>query len=341
MRVGEQWAPETSAIPVPHEASPAATARRGTRRIPPAIRGLVGRQLSRDRAIALISEGQLDERPVRVVWKVGDAAVVQTVSDLAIPPGEGLVQPVRRIGTYDGARSRIAMFPVLREGRAFMLTLDSSLELAWAQALDMHPDVSALYAQPFMLIWDHDEGSVVHVPDLAATVDGRLCIFEVKPSFRLADRWVRARTMLAQKSLARSEATYLLLGDVSRQRALNLRQLAAHRRVNPFLQADLHVALASKARTVGGVVDAVCAARRRGNGPIRTEGGGSAATCLTQHAHDSDELDADHVTSMRIALEVVMHMLASGHVFTDLDQPLRLSSVLSRDVPNVSAWAES
>lgn len=335
--MNETWnarSAEACGLPVPHEMSPAATAKKGTRRIPPAIRRLVGRQLTRERAMALVHSGQLEEVRARVVWKVGESAVVQPVQDLAIPSDACLVEPVRRIGTHEGAHSRIAMLPVIREGRAFMLTLDSGLELAWAQALDMHPDVSTLYGQPFMLIWDHEEGSIVHVPDLAAVVDGQLAVFEVKPTFRLQDPWIEARTGLAQRSLARGGAEYHLLGDVTRQRSMNLGLLSGYRRINPFLASEVQIGHDSNARTIGGMVNAICQARGHRVTPELFAGDAEATS-----TPDPDGENMRLVTSARIALEVAMHMLASGHVCTDLDQPLRLSSVLSRQHSSVASWS--
>ena len=288
--------------------------------------------------MALVHSGQLEQVRARVVWKVGESVVVQPVQDLVIPSPRYLVEPVRRIGTHEGAHSRIAMLPVIREGRALMLTLDSGLELAWAQALDMHPDVSTLYAQPFMLIWDHDEGSMVHVPDLAAVVDGQLAVFEVKPAFRLEDPWIEARTGLAQRTLARCGAGYHLLGDVMRQRSMNLRQLSGYRRLNPFLAAEIRVGLDSEARSIGGVVEAICLARGLVASSSATAGEANVMSEVDLAA-DGDDQMFRQIASMRIALEVTMHMLAAGHVHTDLDQPLRLSSVLSRQHPSVASWS--
>ena len=274
----------------------------------------------------------------RVVWKVGETAVVQSVQDLAIPNPAHLVEPVRRVGTYEGAHSRIAMLPVMREGRAFMLTLDSGLELAWGHALVMHPDVSVLYAQPFMLIWDHDEGSIVHIPDLAAVIDGKLVVFEVKPAFRLADSWIEARTVLAQYSLGMAGIEYHLLSDMTRKRSMNLEMLAGYRRTNPFLATEVRIALQSQARSIGGVVEAICRARdAEENWSLAPSAEGAAPE--TAFGADDAQHEKSRMASVRIGLEVAMHLLATGHVHTDLDQPLRLSSVLSRRQPEISSWS--
>lgn len=336
----DPFAPEVCAIPVPHEESPAATAKAGVRRTPQAVRRLVESQLTQEQALRLVQAGEMEDSRVRVVWRVGASAVIQRIESLAIPDQPYLVVPVRRVGTYEGARSRIAMYPTVREGRAFMLTVDSGLELAWAQTLDMHPDVSTLYAQPFMLIWDHEEGSFFHVPDLAAVIDGRLVVFEVKPSSRMAKPWIEARTGLAQRSFARWGARYHLLSDVTQQRAVNLRIIARHRRFNPFVAPEVRVGLASSARTVGGLFDEICRFRDR---QVATP---SNFTLVASREETGPVVDiSDHgldqrqFASIRIAMEVVKHLLATGHVYTDLDQPLRLSSVLSRQRPDIATWS--
>lgn len=317
------------ALPVPHETSPAATARGGARRIPPNVRRLVGRQLPRERATALVNAGQVGVSGGRMVWKVGERAVVQPFQDLSIPGPTYAVEPVRRVGTYEGAPSRIAMFPVIRDGRALMLTFDSGLELAWGQTLDMHRGVSALYAQPFMLIWRHAEGSIVHVPDLAAVIDGQLVVFEVKPSSRQTDPWLIARTRLAQSSLASSGVEYHLLSDVTRQRSMNLKYLSGYRRFNPFLAAEIQVGLQSNSRSIGGVVEAICRAHERPKASLVMAGASEASDviCLLT---DGAVAMAREFASVRIGLEVALHVLATGQVYTDLDQPLRLSSLLLR-----------
>ncbi|HTW16167.1 MAG TPA: hypothetical protein VMF51_13615 [Nocardioides sp.] len=287
--------------------------------------------------MALVASGQMDDVRARVVWKVAESAVVQSVLDFAIPTPAYLVEPVRRVGTYEGARSRIAMLPVVREGRALMLTLDSGLELAWAHALVMHPDVSALYAQPFMLVWDHDEGSIVHIPDLTAVIDGQLVVFEVKPAFRRADPWIEARTALAQRSLGRAGTRYHLLSDVTRQMSMNLQILSGYRRPNPFLASEVRIALQSRSRSIGGVVEAIC--RERAGEAYRPPQSGAAGAAPETDFADGAHREKSQMASVRIGLEVAMHLLAVGHFHTNLDQPLRLSSVLSRQHPDVSSWA--
>lgn len=335
----DPFAPEVCAIPVPHEESPAATARRGARRYPRRVLELLERRLPKAQALRLVLAGEMEDSRVRVVWKVGASAVIQRIESLAIPARSHLVVPVRLVGTYEGAPSRIAMLPIVREGRAFMITVDSGLELAWAQMLDMHPDVSTLYAQPFMLIWDHEEGSFFHVPDLAAVIDGRLVVFEVKPSSRMAEPWIEARTALAQRSFARWGAEYHLLSDVTRQRAVNLCIIARHRRFNPFLASEVRVGLTSSARTVGGFFEEICRFRDHQAATTPDHALAASQADVGLACDFCWESDQQQFTSIRIAVEVVKHLLATGHVYTNLDQPLRPSSVLSRQRPDIATWS--
>ena len=130
----------------PHALMPRATARRGTRRMAPAISAVVGRQLARTRAMDLIASGGLDPGGCRVVWNVSGRAVIHPVAQVQVPPMESL-HPVRRIGTFKGAESRISMLPVARGGKVTMIEMDSNLEAHHGTELSMDRRVSEIFCQ--------------------------------------------------------------------------------------------------------------------------------------------------------------------------------------------------
>jgi len=136
-------------VPLPHPQQPRSTAKRGTRRTPPALRRYVLNGLGRADAAAALSAGVVSAERAKVVWNVGGRAVVQPLAKWAIPPGEDLL-PARRIGTYRDAPNRIGMYPIIREGRALHLCAESRLEMGWFRALDIDPTVTWMHAQPFL-----------------------------------------------------------------------------------------------------------------------------------------------------------------------------------------------
>lgn len=291
---------------------------------------LVGGQLSRVRALELVVCGEVRPEAATVVWKVAGRTVIEDIGRVSLPPID-LLDPVRRLGSYPGAPNQIAMLPVIRGGRAFMLTLDSGLEFAWAAALDMHPDVDDVFAQPMLVVWPHDEGSIVHVPDLAVTTDGGLLVLEVKPDHRLADPWIEARSLLMRETMRVTGFDYQVLGGVSKQKALALRELVSYRYPNPYLAEETAAAVASTADTVWGRMAAVIEVRARGGGwwPIE-----EPAAATTSRFEDADE----ERLSLAVAMEVVKHLIASGQVYADLDAGVQLWTRLYSEWPLVASW---
>lgn len=292
-------------LPEPHALIPKATARRGTRRMAPEIRAVVGKVLTRSRAMEVIGSGQLDPGRCKVVWNVRDRAVAHPVSEMQIPSLEEL-RPVRRIGTYKGAGSRMAMYPVLRGGKVTMLELESRLELDHATALSLDPRVSEIFAQPFLMVWRHEEGAVTHVPDLAALVEGRLTVFGVKPDDRAGEEWTRLIFALVAESLRCGHVDFQVLGSVTKQRQVNLERLARYRSPDPSLAALVAAVGPGRPRTIGGFYRAVCA-----------------------HLGYGQEFrwPKPHCPSL-IGVDAAVYALAHGWVSADLDEPLDLTTTL-------------
>lgn len=320
----------TGVLPVPHERSPGSTAKRGVRRLPVELGPLVGRRMQRARALELVVSGEVRPDEATVVWKVAGRTVIEDVGRASLPPLD-LLDPVRRLGSYPGAPNQIAMLPVVRGGRAFMLTLDSGLEFAWAAALDMHPDVVDVFAQPLLLVWSHDEGSIVHVPDLAVTTADGLLVLEVKPDHRLEDPWIQARSHLMQQTMRVAGFDYQVLAGVSKQKALALRELVTYRYPNPYLAVETAAAAASTADTVWGRIAAVLEVRGRGDG------------WWPQHEpseiHTLGDGDAEETRlSIAVAMEVVKHLIASGQVYAELNDGVQLWTRLCTEAPPVTSW---
>lgn len=305
---GEVWA-KVLDWPCPHPAMPKATARKGTRRIPRRVRELLGTPLTRELAIELMRSGELSSAKCSVVWNVDGRPLVQPVGDLSVPPGEGVL-PVRRIGTYQQATHLIAMYPVLRDGYALMLTLESRLELAWTQQLDFDARVSAIYAQPFAMVWKHEAGTLVRIPDLAAVVEGRLAVFEVKPEHRLSDEWIRLSLDFTGHALRRAGVPFQICGDMTPQCRHNLLLLSRHRWPNPFVAAEVEAVKLARPRNVAEAVNIIG----------RTTSRASSRGSVTRLSLD--------LSDIRVGAEVVKHLIASGACWMNLDEPLNLGTPL-------------
>ncbi|MDO7868164.1 hypothetical protein [Nocardioides jiangxiensis] len=238
-------------LPETHPLMPRSTARRGTRRMAPSMREAVGRSLTRQQTIDLIASGDLDPSRCRVIWNVNDKPVIHPIGEVKVPSLRGL-RPARRIGTFKGAESRIAMLPVMRGEYATMLELESQLELAHATELVLDPKVTEIFSQPFAMVWRHRDGSVVHFPDLATIRDGRLVVHAVKPDDRAAEEWNQRLFALVGETLGFGHIEFELLGSMSKQRQINLKRLAQYRHPNPTLYNWTQVVRPHRPRTIGG-----------------------------------------------------------------------------------------
>lgn len=254
----------------------------------------------------LIASGDLDPGACRVVWNVNDRAVIHPVGQVQIPSTDYL-RPVRRIGTFKGAESRISMFPVARGGKVTMLELDSNLELHHGTELSMDRRVSEIFAQPFLMLWRHSEGSVVHIPDLAAIVDGRLKVYDVKPDERADDSRARRVFEFVDETLRCGHVEFKVLGSVSKQRQINVERLARYRHEVPDLDTLLDAVRPQRPRTIGGFYYLVC-----------------------QHLGLSRSFAMPQPGSRAlIGLDAALYALAHGAVTADLDLPLQLPTALT------------
>lgn len=202
------------------------------------------------------------------------------------------------------------MYPVLRDGYVLMLSVESRLELAWLQQLDFDTRVSAIYAQPFALVWTHEEGTLVRIPDLAAVIEGRLIVLEVKPSHRLADAWTRMSLGFTAHTLTPAGIPFRVCGDLSAQRRHNLLILARYRWRNPFVAAEVAAVKSARPTTVCGAIEVVEHLR------------GTSAT------GDDSTGRRFEWSSAVVGVEVVKHLIASGACWADLDDPLSVGTAL-------------
>ena len=303
--VREVAAERSEGIAQPHPLIPKATARRGTKRMAPEVRAVVGPTLTRARAAELMAAGKLDPGRCSVVWNLRGRPVSHPITQVQIPSLDSLL-PVRRIGTHKRAESRIAMFPVLRGGGVTMLELESQLELHHAIELSLDPRVETLVAQPFLMVWRHEEGAMVHVPDLAARIGGQFTVFAVKPDDRLEGERTRRLFDFVAETLRCGRIDFRVLGSMSPQRKVNLVRIARYRWLDGRLQRLLEAIAPHAPRTVGGLSRLV-------NAHL-----GLGAGCA----------DAPGPHEM-VGVDVALYAIAHGRVRVDLDAPLQMATSLT------------
>lgn len=219
-------------VPPLHPASPRATAIRGTRRSSPDLRRLIPPALDRESATAAIHAGRVDPSTALILWNVGQQAVLQPLLRFAIPNDIELRQ-ARRIGTYQGARSRMGHFATVRDGMAIMLEVESRAEHGRLRLLSMEPGVTWLHTQPFVLIWPEVDGrSIFHIPDIAAVRYQEPVVIDVKPDNLIYD-YDRLIFGLTKSTFDVLNVDYQVHGNLSKQAAASLLSIRRHRNINP------------------------------------------------------------------------------------------------------------
>lgn len=175
---------------------------------------------------------------------------------------------------------------------------ESRLELARLLLADMDPSVAWIAAQPFRMVTEIDGKSRSHVPDyLLSTVDGSFVVVDVKPLRRLEDPAVRSTFGWAREIAADCSWGFEVFSEPDPVLLGNIRFLAGYRRAWLFAPELVVV-----------VDDAV-------------EDGMSIG--------EAERLLASSLAPTAIR-PVLMHLLWSGRLRTDLTTPLSSMQVLER-----------
>jgi hypothetical protein len=175
---------------------------------------------------------------------------------------------------------------------------ESRLELTRLLFADMDPAVSWIVAQPFRMVADIDGKKRSHVPDyLLSTVDGSFVVVDVKPLRRLDDPAVRFTFDWAREMTADCSWGFEVFSEPDPVLLGNVRFLAGYRRSWLF-DVDL-VAIVDDAVADGMSI-------------------GEAERALAS------------VSDPRITRPVLMHLLWSGRLHTDLTTSLSSMHVLER-----------
>jgi hypothetical protein len=218
-------------------------------RVPP-----LGRRSATNQMDALQDELAAE---ARVLVRIGKKVVETSLAQL--PPDQlRRTAPVRRLGSYDKARSNLALHPVERDGFRSHVWAESQLELAHLRELQRERRFDWYDTQRCVLYWLLPRGRYVwHVPDIAAVdVDGRPWLMNVKNHDDINNSaYVRAQLMLTAATCAHAGWGYRVLSDMSPQHQALLSALRQHRRELPVeLTPSLNSAVLGRGKLFGEVV---------------------------------------------------------------------------------------
>lgn len=288
--------PATGPLPVPHLDMMRATAKRSVERIIRPVRELLPAAVPTDlfdveRLLGGGGPDSVEPGRGRLVWRVGNRAVEQPIAAFR-PPAWSLARPVRRIGTYRGATSRIGTYPFKVADVTHSLEAESRLEMSWMRALHATGGVDWMMTQPFAMVWPISRWGVVRFPDILARIDGSWTVIDVKPPSHINER-VAALFALTEATLKIAGVRWMHAGDLSEQAQIHLRDVSRYREPNDYWSAVAREVARWQPSTAGEVLW-LCEGLGVGSGR-----------------------------------EVLFHLVAHGFVQFDLDAPLTRSTRLT------------
>jgi hypothetical protein len=211
---------------------PRVPARRGARRIDRKLTELLGSQMRRDDVTRVLGDpdavGELIASATFLYW---DGKHVYT-RPMASPEPLPLVDmhPVRRIGTYHGARSRFAFHPTQFGCHRHLVLAESLLECSWLQSFDRRPTHWGYLGQAVFVTWRLGNRRIVHVPDVVGEdVDGRQWIADVRHSHGMDSSTGRVMDRLMRATCVATDLDYAIYNDMAPQVRRNLEVLSTMR----------------------------------------------------------------------------------------------------------------
>ena len=236
-------------------------------------------------------EDATDSRTVRATYRRGNGRLAEADLD-RIPVDEvagGL--PVREFRWYRGGKHYSGWYHASTTGR--MVAYESRLELARILIADFASDVTEIAAQPFQLVGRDGTRIRRHVPDLFLVhADGLVTVVDVKAPSRMKDPKVIAQFDWTRQVCSRRGWVYETWSGAEPAVVENVRFLAGYRRrdlVETSLIARV-LETAADQPTIGGI-EAALAGR-----------------------------------PSEIVRPVVLHLVWSGQLVTDLRAPLNRAS---------------
>ena len=185
--------------------------------------------MPREVALQVLQDADLRQVAVetaKVFWWDGKTIreTSATSIDSAIVPA---MAPVRRLGSYQGARSKITLHSTRVQGSTFAVMAESKLERHCLVELDRAPGVISYQTQPFVVVWDlGNDGVICQIPDIISATSDRVQVTSVRPSALLTDYSQAILAGLMPQTFTGPGIDYQLVTDMSSQRVRNLNILA-------------------------------------------------------------------------------------------------------------------
>ncbi|WP_169888426.1 hypothetical protein [Rhodococcus tukisamuensis] len=233
------------------------SARRGVRRYQSEIAKLLANPLDRKTTLESLSNPAVRRSAISgclaATWN-GHRVVIKRPSFLARVPLDQLL-PVRRLGSNPDARSNLCIHTTRRGSVPHVVWAESKLEALWMVELDrLHGDYES---QACALVWPVGERMVIQFPDLVVRSGSTTAIWSVRSARRRSEYASFMLSVLIPETAAAHGLSYHLAGDISLQRAANLRVMDALRwKSSVTSQSGWANVVATRPTTLGAVVEA-------------------------------------------------------------------------------------
>ncbi|WP_290725308.1 hypothetical protein [Gordonia sp. UBA6683] len=197
--------------------------------------------MDKDLALKVMDDDDLRQEAIataKVFWWDGRSIHETAPSGLAASLITDMA-PVRRLGSYQGAPSKLVLHSTRVEGFTSAVLAESKLERHHLVELDRRAGVTAYRTQPMVVVWKFgDAGVICQIPDIAAAIDGSVEIVSVRPKRLLTDYSHALLGGLMPDTFAGDNLNYRLEVDISPIRVRNLNLMAFLRWKPPVTETD-------------------------------------------------------------------------------------------------------
>ncbi|NKY95968.1 Mu transposase C-terminal domain-containing protein [Gordonia sputi] len=215
-------APRSSRIP----------ARAGARRIDRRLSKLFSGLLS-------VDDTQWIMRDAERVHEVAGTARVYSWDGSAVTFGEletiadldpATLEPVRRLGTWQQARSKMLLHSTRFDGYTHSVLGESILEGMWMKALDRTNGLVGYIGQPLIVRWTVGSKAIIHLPDMLVSHRGHdTWLLDVRPDALMDTPGGQLMATLMTVTADLAGVRYHIAGSMSPQHRQNLDNLAMSR----------------------------------------------------------------------------------------------------------------
>ena len=219
---------------------PRVPARRGTRRIAKDLTAVFGRQMTRADGKRVLADhdsvGEIAQTAMLYFWD-GKRVLETTMAEHNSVDLSSL-QPARRIGTHNKARSKFGYHTTRFGEHLHSVLTESLLEVAWMRQFDRRPQHWGYIGQPCAVRWQYGSRTIVHIPDVAGQDrDGTRWFADMKYTSGMTTYSGLVADLLMRRTCTMFSVNYEVFTDMGRQRRTNLGVLAMRRWRHPVVDA--------------------------------------------------------------------------------------------------------